>query len=187
MEETGFQAMRWLEKHPYFTATLGGLLLYFLLVRITMKLTGKRLPPGPRGLPLIGNAHQLEMKVLHQSLANLSNKYGDIMQIRLGPICMVVISSPLLAEEILKTQDHIFCSRPRNIAGEIFGVLALSPPNETWRKFRRLLNAELMIPKRLQQSEKHNCSFHEIHMKLHIIMTIESHTVAQLSRIGTDL
>ncbi|KAL2634933.1 hypothetical protein R1flu_006412 [Riccia fluitans] len=41
----------------------------------------------------------------------------------------------------------------RNRAGEHLGIIVLGPPNETWRRCRRLVNMELMNPKRLQQSE----------------------------------
>ncbi|KAL2645180.1 hypothetical protein R1flu_012767 [Riccia fluitans] len=47
----------------------------------------------------------------------------------------------------------------RNRAGEHFGIIVLGPPNETWRRCRRLVNMELMNPKRLQQSKEDNGAF----------------------------
>jgi len=70
----------------------------------------KNLPPGPRGLPVIGSLHLLG-KFPHRNLAKLAETYGPLMSIWLGPRLVVVATSPAAAEEILKTQGSNFANR----------------------------------------------------------------------------
>ncbi|GAY39772.1 hypothetical protein CUMW_046990 [Citrus unshiu] len=87
--------------------------LYLLRKRINKaKTTSGLLPLGPRGLPLIGNLHQLESTNLHYQLWNLSKKYGPLMSLRLGLVQTVVVSSVKMAKEALKTHDVEFSGRP---------------------------------------------------------------------------
>ena len=71
----------------------------------------RSLPPGPRGLPIIGNLHQIS-KVPHESLDKLAEVYGPIFWLRLGSIGAVVISSPEWAREALSVRGKIYNSRP---------------------------------------------------------------------------
>ncbi|TKY63686.1 cytochrome P450 family 71 protein [Spatholobus suberectus] len=70
-------------------------------------------PPGPRGLPIIGNLHQLENSILHLQLWQLSKKYGPLLFLQLGLRPAIVISSPKVAEEALKNLDLEFSGRPK--------------------------------------------------------------------------
>ena len=71
------------------------------------------LPPGPPGLPLVGNIFQLGFNP-HRSLAVFSKTYGPIMSLKLGRLTAVVISSPEAAKEALKTHDHVMSARTFN-------------------------------------------------------------------------
>ncbi|XP_034697223.1 cytochrome P450 71B22-like [Vitis riparia] len=97
------------------------LLLVFLMVLPLFLLWkhrvngGKLLPPGPPGLPLIGNLHQLERSATHRYLWHLSKQYGPLMFLRLGFEPILVVSSPRTAE-VMKTHDPEFSSRPSLLA-----------------------------------------------------------------------
>jgi hypothetical protein len=59
-------------------------------------------------LPLLG-------KFPHLSLYKLSQKYGDVMELKLGSISTVVISSPNGAKEVLQIHDSLFATRPKSV------------------------------------------------------------------------
>ncbi|KAI3777474.1 hypothetical protein L1987_47274 [Smallanthus sonchifolius] len=127
--------------------------LLYILPKI-IKNKSKLNPPGPRGLPFIGNLHQLDKSSLHTSLWNLSKPYGPIISLRFGFNSAVVISSASLAKEVLKTQDLIFCGRPLFIGQQKItydGIdIAFSPYNEHWREMRKIFTLHLFSPKRVQ-------------------------------------
>nr|GEW57836.1 cytochrome P450 [Tanacetum cinerariifolium] len=81
----------------------------------TYKLSVKtllQLPPGPPGLPIIGNLHKLDMFDLSDYLWRLSKRYGPLMSIRLGMVQTLVVSSAEIAKEVMKTNDLNFWTRP---------------------------------------------------------------------------
>ncbi|KAJ0972126.1 hypothetical protein J5N97_020085 [Dioscorea zingiberensis] len=106
-----------------------------------------KLPPGPSGLPIIGNLHQLGFQP-HRSLRRLSETYGPAMFLQLGQLSTVIISSADTAEEVLKTKDLIFCTRPPlSKARKMFygGLnIAFTPYNEYWKQARWLCTSHLL-------------------------------------------
>ncbi|GLJ54974.1 hypothetical protein SUGI_1180280 [Cryptomeria japonica] len=111
------------------------------------------LPPGPRPWPVVGNLHLLG-SLPHEALAKLATKYGPIMFLRLGSVPTVVVSSPAMAKEFLKTHDLIFANRPPTSAGKYMTYerrdVAQSPYGEYWRQMRKLCTMELLTPKRTE-------------------------------------
>ncbi|KAF6165964.1 hypothetical protein GIB67_012861 [Kingdonia uniflora] len=107
----------------------------------------RRLPPGPMGLPVIGNLYKLG-DLPHRSLHRLSKKYGSIMFMRLGLVPTVVVSSPQAAELFLKTHDDVFASRPNAQAAECLAYgnkgLAFSRYGPYWRNIRKICILELL-------------------------------------------
>jgi len=104
---------------------LGFLLLVFAVLRLGKKSKGhdstRTPPPGPWKLPLIGNIHQLASSATmpHYLCAHWAKKYGPIMQIQIGEVPTVIISSPDAAKEVLKTQEINFAERPALLVSEI--------------------------------------------------------------------
>ncbi|GJX16562.1 parthenolide synthase [Tanacetum coccineum] len=112
-----------------------------------------KLPPSPPKLPIIGNLHQLIRKPRHQALWQLSKEYGPIMQIQIGSKPFLVISSSAMAKQILKTHDHIFCSRPKNYAHLRINVqlrydIAFYPQSDLGREKRKIMVSEFLGPKK---------------------------------------
>ncbi|KAK8542629.1 hypothetical protein V6N12_015218 [Hibiscus sabdariffa] len=114
----------------------------------------RRLIPGPRKLPLIGNLHQIAVSdLLHRTLRDLANKHGPIMHLQLGQVSTVVVSSPEMAMEIMKTHDLVFAYRPFLVVAMIttYGCtnIAFSPLGNYWRHLRKICTEELLSAARV--------------------------------------
>ncbi|KAM5572781.1 flavonoid 3'-monooxygenase CYP75B137 [Rosa sericea] len=100
------------------------------------------LPPGPRGLPLVGNLLSVDPQ-LHTYFAGLSKTYGPIYKLRLGTRLCVVIASPSAAREVLKENDLKFSSRGVNCAAgdvALYGGAGIvcTPYGPEWRMLRKV-------------------------------------------------
>uniref|UniRef100_A0A803MCU0 Uncharacterized protein n=1 Tax=Chenopodium quinoa TaxID=63459 RepID=A0A803MCU0_CHEQI len=100
------------------------------------------LPPGPRGLPLVGYLPFLDSN-LHQSFINLASIYGPIFKVQLGMKDCIVITSPSLVKEVVRDHDVIFANRgDPTVAVESFMLgtddIAFSNYGHEWRKMRKL-------------------------------------------------
>ncbi|GJS99448.1 geraniol 8-hydroxylase-like protein [Tanacetum coccineum] len=101
------------------------------------------MPPGPIGLPIIGNLLDLGPKP-HESLAKLSKLHGPLMTIRLGSITSVVASTPDAAREILQRNDEACSGRivPDAVTAldNHDAAVLWIPTNNEWRTIRKALN-----------------------------------------------
>ncbi|XP_059073269.1 cytochrome P450 CYP82D47-like [Cryptomeria japonica] len=68
----------------------------------------RRLPPGPRALPIVGHFHLLidKEKPFHRILDSLSKVYGPIMHLKFGSRPVLIISSSELAKECFTIQTY---------------------------------------------------------------------------------
>ena len=107
----------------------------------------KKLPPGPKGLPILGSLHKLGANP-HRDLHQLAQKYGPIMYLRLGFVPTVVVSSPEAAELFLKTHDLAFASRPPHEAAKYISWeqrnLSFAEYGSYWRNMRKMCTLELL-------------------------------------------
>ncbi|XP_027185702.1 cytochrome P450 71A1-like [Coffea eugenioides] len=136
---------------------LAWLVALFFLSKVS---THKRLklnhPPGPKPWPIIGNLNLLGSNP-HQSLHLLSQKYGEIMQLKFGSSPVVVASSPEMAKEFLQTHDNIFASRPTTAAAKYTSYncsgMLWAPYGPHWRQVRKICLTQIFSPKRLDRYE----------------------------------
>ncbi|XP_036624585.1 cytochrome P450 2K1-like [Trichosurus vulpecula] len=94
---------------------LSGLsLILILILNIKLTLTTsfkKHSPPGPRPLPVIGNLHVLGLKRPYQAMLKLSQKYGSIFSLRMGPKKVVVLSGYETVKDALVNHSEEFGER----------------------------------------------------------------------------
>ncbi|PWA74014.1 cytochrome P450 [Artemisia annua] len=134
------------------------ILMIFIILKFPFYLrTKKNLPPSPRKLPIIGNLHQLG-SCPHRSLHALSQKHGPLMLLHFGSVATLVASSAKTAQEILKTHDLSFSSRPYlKILNIIFyggKDIALSPYGEYWRQIKSVAVLHLLSNTRVKSFQK---------------------------------
>lgn len=129
---------------------LGGLALIWLLFMFIKKSDQKYkspLPPGPKPLPLFGNLLSLDPE-LHTYFASLAQNYGPIFTLWLGKKAGIVITSPVLAKEVLKDQDTIFANRDVPAAGReaTYGGsdIVWNPYGPEWRMLRKVCVREML-------------------------------------------
>ncbi|XP_048407932.2 uncharacterized protein LOC125462219 [Stegostoma tigrinum] len=96
-------------------------------------------PPGPPPLPLIGNLHMLDLKKLSKSLMKLSEKYGKVFSIKLGPTTTVVLTGYEAVKDALENNADAFGERARI---PIFEALSkghgiVFGHGESWKQMRR--------------------------------------------------
>ncbi|KAA0053469.1 hypothetical protein IC582_008290 [Cucumis melo] len=142
-------------KFPYVVVAWIATLAILLLSR-RIRRRKLNLPPGPKPWPLIGNL-DLIGSLPHQSIHQLSKKYGPIMHLRFGSFPVVVGSSVEMAKIFLKTQDLNFVSRPKTAAGKYttynYSDITWSQYGPYWRQARKMCLMELFSARRLDSYE----------------------------------
>ena len=129
-------------------------IIVFYWKRSKAKGQSHKLPPGPWKLPFIGNLHQLVFSLPHRSLRDLAIKYGPIMQLQLCEVMAIIISSPKVVEEVLKTHDAALANRPIVLAIEVMcygnSGIVFAPYGDYWRQMRKICVSKLLSAKRVQ-------------------------------------
>ncbi|KAH9926303.1 cytochrome P450 98A3 [Epithele typhae] len=138
---------------PWSAAALIGVPLLVLVISLFVR-EGKRLPPGARPLPLIGNVLDMPRGHLGRGLADLSAKHvadkqtGDIMYMNILGKHTVVLKSYESARELLHKRSSIYSDRPRSIMGELAGMnrlLAMRAYGTEWRDQRQAFHQTMNI------------------------------------------
>jgi len=129
------------------------LILFMLIKWYSNSTKNKNSPPSPPKFPIIGNLHQLGL-FPHRTFQSLAKEYGPLMQLHLGSVPVLVISSPEAASEIMKTHDRVFANRPQT---KLYHILlydckdvSTAPYGEYWRQIRSLSVLHLLSAKRVQ-------------------------------------
>jgi len=99
--------------------------------------------PGPPGLPVVGNAHQIRLPHFHEQLEAWREQYGDAYRLRIWSRRFVVIADPQLATEALRDRPGTFGRTARvSAAATELGFGGLFAANgEKWRRQRPMVMA----------------------------------------------
>jgi len=123
------------------------LLLHLALRSSSGRGGGRRLPPGPPGLPILG-ALPLVSPAPHAGLAALARRYGPIMYLKMGTAGVVVASSPAAARTFLKALDARYANRPAvaSAADITYGCqnMVFANYGPRWKLMRKLASVHLL-------------------------------------------
>ncbi|KAJ7707838.1 cytochrome P450 [Mycena metata] len=109
-------------------------------------------PPGPRGLPLLGNTLQIPPDRQWLKWAEWKAQYGDVIRISILGTPAIILSSARAATDLLESRGNIYSDRPAaTMAGELVGWsrglgYAQASHNPRFRELRRLFH-EFMGPR----------------------------------------
>ena len=102
----------------------------------------RRLPPGPRGLPLVGNLLEMPKSHLWLTHTKLHKKYGPIFSMQFGLNTVIFLGTQEAARDLLEKRSSIYSSRPRSVmVGECISQgnrSLILPYGEQWRGYHRL-------------------------------------------------
>ncbi|KAK8637420.1 hypothetical protein V6N13_064839 [Hibiscus sabdariffa] len=147
-------ALRTMEPLPM--ALLFVILPFLFLLRLVYQFRRKPYPPGPKGLPIIGNMLMMD-RLTHRGLAKLAHRYGGIFHLKMGYLHMVAISNPEMARQVLQFHDNIFSNRPATIAISYLTYgradMAFAHYGPFWRQMRKLCVVKLFSRKRAESWE----------------------------------
>src|SRR5579859_5129853 len=107
------QTFEQLQDLPKLTLYSGISALILLVVYLTLRdPRRKHMPPGPRGLPIIGNTLQLPQgDEVSQVIINWAKQYGEIFRIRLGMTDYIYLNTPEAVKELMDKKSNIYSSR----------------------------------------------------------------------------
>ncbi|KAJ7611372.1 cytochrome P450 [Mycena polygramma] len=113
-------------------------ILYFTQKIISLR--KGRLPPGPRGLPLLGNLFQLKADAW-LTFTEWKEKYGPLVHINVAGQSILIMNTHKVAADLLDRRGSIYSNRPRWIvASEILTgglLMVFTQYNDVWRRMRR--------------------------------------------------
>jgi hypothetical protein len=111
----------------------------------------RRLPPGPKGLPIVGNIMDLAPTSRHEYLHWLKYKdlYGPIASITVLGQTIVIVHGRKEAYDILEKQSINTSSRPQTPFSNLCGfgrLLIFRNYDDVFRKQRKLVHQQLGTP-----------------------------------------
>ncbi|TCD66224.1 hypothetical protein EIP91_001627 [Steccherinum ochraceum] len=145
------------------------------------------LPPGPKGLPLLGNALQIPAQLPWKKYQKWSEDLNsDIISLSLPMRPTIILNSAKVTIDLLEKRSHLYSSRVRFVVIEMMSWntnFALMPYGPFWRAHHRTLHQYFhqsavhhYMPQQLEHTRKLlvNIMNSPQHIRKHIRQTITS-------------
>ncbi|XP_013865517.1 cytochrome P450 2K4 isoform X2 [Austrofundulus limnaeus] len=124
------------------TTVIGAVFLFLVFYFVStgsISGDGRKEPPGPRALPLLGNLLQLDLNRPYRTLCDLSKTYGSVFTVYFGPRKVVVLAGYKAVKEALVSYAEEFGEREvppifKDITG---GHGILFSNGDSWKEMRR--------------------------------------------------
>lgn len=155
------------------------LLTIFSITLFISRFRRKHYPPGPTGLPVIGNILMMN-QLTHRGLAKLASQYGGLFHLRMGIRHIIVVSTPDMARQVLQAQDKV-SNRPTSIALDYLAYdranMAFADYSPFWREMRKICVIKLF-------SRKHVESWDSVRDELNNMLRVVASNTGQAINIG---
>lgn len=103
-------------------------------------------PPGPKGLPFIGNVLDIDPQAPRPTYAQWSKTYGDIVYIRVFGQDIIIVNSEKTARILADGRSEIYSDRYRSSVYKHFGtsrVTFVLEYGKEWKTHRKLFHLSL--------------------------------------------
>lgn len=118
----------------------------------TSSVSSLPLPPGPRGLPLLGSLAALRHDP-HIALDRIAKQYGDICLLRLGSVPVVLISHPETLREAFENTSLTSRWETKGLTALTAGKsLAIAPYGEHWVRLDGFTRRQMLSPDNIQMA-----------------------------------
>ncbi|KAJ7834052.1 cytochrome P450 [Mycena olivaceomarginata] len=99
-----------------------GLLIIFLVIFLFKPTTNRKLPPGPKGWPLMGNIYDVPRTASWHVFQQWGESYGEMIYFHTFGKPVVVLNSARAAHDLLDKRSAIYSYRPQfSMANEVIG------------------------------------------------------------------
>ncbi|KAH8985750.1 cytochrome P450 oxidoreductase [Lactarius hatsudake] len=129
------------------TFQIGCLIFLACLAFLWARSQWRRLPPGPPGLPFLGNIGDMPKDYEWLHWAKHKDLYGPISSVCVMGQPIIILNSLKVCEDLLEKRSVIYSGRPLlHFAGEMIGwnlQMIFSPYGERFRSMRRLVARQI--------------------------------------------
>ncbi|KAH9888316.1 cytochrome P450 [Cubamyces lactineus] len=117
------------------------------------KASAMRLPPGPKGLPIVGNLFDMPRKTYWKTFTDWSEQYGDVVHLRILGRSVILLNSAESTTDLLENRTTIYSDRPKFPIMDMVGHhwnFGFMQYGKQWRELRRLFSTQYSSVKGLQ-------------------------------------